>query len=442
MSDNRMTRREANRWLAAAAAGAWGVPLLQARAGTAGQPSRRSGGQPGAPGGQPAPGSEPESILDAVLTRGREHDWTFRTTVNINMLDRRDEHGMPSGRLLEFQQAVVIFPVLYGSGSHEVNTDAVKGEFRINDQTQDSTVDFSDSYQAGARYGRWAMKNMRGSEVELQVEIPMTTWETEFNERLAAQVKWPSTWSPSAQTALSAQTFINPSDATITALLKEWTNGKDPKSIKPVQLAKWLAGKVQELMQVTGHGTTTADNGLIEGIDVREAGLSASEGRGTVHDLACVLCAVYRAAGLPARPVIGWDVSEVKGEDNFLSRKKGGDSALRSWVEFCLYDEEVQKEAWVPVDIHRIRKRSSRMASLDATWKYFGNHDVLDDTMPIAFHYHPPVQGVVTHGSPALYGWFTTPKTQQAEQFVRFTSISTPRRPGDRPPNQRRPRGR
>src|SRR5690606_6753609 len=122
---------------------------------------------------------------------------------------------------------------------------------------------------------------------------------------------------------------INPADRTITDLVKRWTNGKDPKSIKPVELAKWLAGQVQELMQVNGVGITTADNGLIEGIQVRDAGRSAQEGEGTAHDMACVLCAVYRSAGLPARPVIGWDVSEEKGDDNFLSRK-GGDSALRS----------------------------------------------------------------------------------------------------------------
>jgi hypothetical protein len=434
MSDTGMTRREANRWLAAAAAGAWGGALagpyaLAARAG-AGQPKGTSGRQPGQ-------GSEPKSILDEVITHGREHDWTFRSTVNINMLDKRDENGMPVEEFLKFDQAVVIFPVLYGSGSHEVNTDAVKGEFRLNDKPQDSTVEFSDSYQSGARYGRWAMTNKVGREVELQVEIPMMTWETKFDERLAAKLDWPSAWPVAAQTALTAQAFINPADAAITQLVAEWTNGKDPKSIKPVQLAKWLAGNVQQLMQINGTGTTTADNGLIEGIEVRDAGLSAREGEGTVHDLACVLCAVYRAAGLPARPVIGWDVSEAKGDDNFLSRK-GGDSALRSWVEFCLYDEETKKEAWIPVDITRIRNRSSRMRDLDRPWKYFGEHDELDDVMPIAFHYHPPVAGVVAHGSPALYGWFTTPTYQQAEQFVRFTSITTPKRSNDR----RRPQGR
>ncbi len=419
MSNQQMTRREANRWLAAAAAGAWTAPMiLNGRAGAAQPAGRRASG--------------PKSILDEVITPGREHDWTFRSTVNINILDRKDRNGMPAGELLQFTQATVVYPVLYGSASHEVDTDNVKGEFRLNDRTVDSSVEFSDTYQAGARYGRWAMKEGRGREVELQVEIPMTSWETKFNERLAARVEWPTTWSQTAQTALTAQTYINPADRTITELVKEWTNGKDPKSIKPVQLAKWLAGQVQELMQVNGVGFTTADNGLIEGIEVRDAGRSAQEGEGTIHDMTCVLCAVYRAAGLPARPVIGWDVSESKGDDNFLSRKGGGDSALRSWVEFCLYDEDAQKEAWIPVDIYKIRNRSSRMRSMDEKWKYFGEHDELDDVMPIAFHFHPPVAGVVAHGSPVLYGWFTTPTYQQAEQFVRFSSITTPKRANDR----------
>ena len=145
--------------------------------------------------------------------------------------------------------------------------------------------------------------------------------------------------------------------------------------------------------------------------------------------MACVLCAAYRNAGLPARTVIGLDVTESKGQDAILAGK-GKNDRLRSWVEFCLFDESTGKELWVPADPARQRASSNRPPAFDRPWKYFGNNDDLDDVLPLAFQYHPPTT-VIAHGSPCLWGWLTTPELQVAEQSMRWLTATTPVRPED-----------
>ncbi len=59
--------------------------------------------------------------------------------------------------------------------------------------------------------------------------------------------------------------------------------------------------------------------------------------------------------------------------------------AFRSWVEFCLIDEKTQKEVWIPVDVNRQRKKSSRILNNMKSWQFFGTNDELDMVCPFAF---------------------------------------------------------
>src|SRR5438270_324469 len=82
-----------------------------------------------------------------------------------------------------------------------------------------------------------------------------------------------------------------------------------------------------------------------------------------------------------ARTVIGFDVAgrEVK----FLN-KSGKANHIRTWVEFALYDEAKNTINWVPVDVARMRKTTSRPMAIDRTWPYFGTHDELNQVPVIA----------------------------------------------------------
>ena len=82
---------------------------------------------------------------------------------------------------------------------------------------------------------------------------------------------------------------------------------------------------------------------------------------------------------------------------------------------------------FVPVDPVRLRSTSNRAPQIDRPWRFFGTHTELDDLLPFAFQYHPPTT-VVAHGAVAFWGWLTLPASQVADQWLQFTSETTPKR--------------
>lgn len=429
--------------VAPAPAPATPAPTSPAAPGTPGKPAPTPAAPAGQPGATPSivppppvPVPTGPSFLDKVITQGRTRNWTLRPQVHLAAYQTDPQKlGKPGYKELQvirlkFDTAAVVFPVPYGSAGHLCDTESVSGTLLFDDRVVDRDIDFADNYAAGTRLARWEMTSKEGREVDLKIEIPMTCWETVFDEKLAEKAIWPAggVWPGEAASTFGPQIGVDYQEPLIAQTLDKWTGGKDPKSIKPVALAKYLASKVLESTQPSGLGYINARNGELEGFDLQGAARTLELGRGSEHDIACLLCAMYRAAGLPARTVIGYDVRETKGEDSgFLGREKGS-AKLRSWVEFYLFDEAANKGLWVPVDIVRQRKSSSRPPAIDKPWKYFGNNDELDDVMPVAFQYHPPTT-VVAHGSYAFWGWLTTPRLQEGpSQYIRFESMSTPNR--------------
>lgn len=445
MSKNQLSRREAGSIMLAGAAAALGAGA--GRAAAPGQPAKKNKG-PTAPKPPAPPGSDPGVDMKRLLRKGRSRDWTLKAEVNVSAFVEKDGRGMPVVHDLRFASAAVVFPVLRGSASHKVYTREVVGTLKFNDVIADRLEGNSekwakrtnDAYPCGTRLARWELTDRDGRELTLNVDIPMTCWATVFSRADAELVKWPAAWPPLAASTFNdaqglgagpgggALTLIEHTHPLIQGLVATWCDNKDPKTITPVSLAEWLAGNVLELIQPSGAGLNSNRNGLLEGFQLKGAVRTVTEKRGSEHDIACVLAAVYRAAGLPSRIVIGYDVNgEQNLNQNFLTKKADSGKSFRSWVEFCLYDEKSKVEVWVPVDPARQRTVSNRVLNNAKAWQFFGNNNESDGVMPIAFQYHPPAAGLLAHGSPAFWGWFTTPTAQVANQFLRFNAITTPR---------------
>jgi len=375
-----------------------------------------------------------------LIEQTDSHDWLLQATVSVRAYTTFDvKTNMPQRSAFDFTSAAVVFPMIEGSAS-SVNKPPpeLTGKLLLNDRVSDTNPTFlSGDYPCGTRLGKWVMHEWKGEEVELQVTIPATCYQTRYDEEAANQVGWPETWQSVAQSTFKPQFFVDAmpgkdgaqaaSDMEqIKKMISQWTGGKDPKSLPPAKLAKFLAGKVLEMVQISGDGLNYAHTGEVEGFNLQGAAETAKRGRGSEFDAVCLLAAVYRQAGIPCRTVIGWDVGEDKRDKNkkFLARNNGT-KGLRGWVEFALPDVASPGGlAWVPVDIVRMRKDSSRAQPLDRPWKYFGTHDELDGVVPIAFQFHPPTT-VVAHGSPALWGWLVTPKPpERVIQAVRFEAIT------------------
>ncbi|MFI4898552.1 MAG: transglutaminase-like domain-containing protein, partial [Phycisphaerales bacterium JB059] len=377
---------------------------------TAGVPARaQQGATPAAAAAtQPAASKAPAppEVNGPYMRLVKRREWTIRAQIMLQLesnfvlgIDGND------GSRFRFDGMSMIFPVLRSSASSFWRPNTFKGTLYVANREVDTTATLIGPYHAGAVYARYDAGPGVSQVVRLIHTHQVTSWDTVFNELEALKVPWPTgDWPDEARSTFGAQAFVNPRqdpEPAIAQLVHHWTDGKDPKSISPVLLAKWFAGKVQEHVQLIGDGVNRAyeigGGGAVEGVELQGAERTALLGKGSTHDMVCLLAAVYRAAGLPARTVIGVD------EDPERKSRE-----VRSWVEFCLYDEAKDTITWVPVDIARLRARSSRMLPLDRPWEYFGTHDELHRVAPFAFHFIPPVD-VRSYNSPAFYGWRQIP---------------------------------
>lgn len=404
---------------------------------------------------------EPTPFLKLRNTK----NWTLKTEVLIQSYQDAPRGPTDERELttitLDFTSATIVFPVLVSTASSSTTmteteqgeVPALVGEVRVNDRAVPQDMAFvshgidgrllpSNTWRAQwliANPDHSAFKNVR--QFDLQFELPVECSETSFDERRASAVKWPTgEWPEEAQVALEPQAYVeyDPSvrNGTYTtkemdALFDQWFEGNDPKKLRPVVLAKWIAGNLAQTVQPTGNGLKTdRRTSQIAGFDLQAPPTTLSTGRGSAFDMTNVLVAMYRRVGIPARVVIGYDVGAAKGGRTIYD-KDDGNPELRVWAEFCLYDEENLTLGWIPVDVVAMRERSSRMPPnfLARPAKYFGTHDDLEEVVPIAHHYAPAKTSTWFYEYPAFWGWFVQPRPPVAgSQSIRFSANRTAQR--------------
>ena len=354
-----------------------------------------------------------------------------------------------------FNQVAVVFPLLLETGSSRVPTadtaagpaPELSGYLEIDDERVDATPEvIRQTYHSGSKLVFWRPERgeYHAKQIEMHFEQQTECWGVRFDEEKASKVvDWPTgPWPDAAASTLDQPQFYidrgpdahgrdgNYDMSSIDALIEKWTGGNDPRSIKPVVLAKWLAGSLAQEFQPAGTELIVGPIGF-EGFRLKGAPGAAFDMRGSEFDMVCLLAAVYRRAGLPARTVIGYDAAAAKGKRDYFN-KKAGDTAIRAWVEFCLYDESTDSAGWVPVDIVQMRKKHSRLPSnwLNRKLAYFGDNDDLDGVVPIAFGFHPETS-VSAFNFPALWGMTMSPALPGiAEQGLRIQITRTAKRSG------------
>ncbi len=394
--------------------------------------AKQAAAQKAQPAAAPAPTAP---IADQVLKHDRPITWKITATVDIDAgsetayLKGGQRQEVPRG--FNLASAALVFPALRRTASSQIawsapNQEILAGKLSWNEKPTDARLAVQDGYAAGARLARFEIRDVQGVKASLALDWQVDCFDTLFDEDLAATIPWPNGWPPVAQSALAPQLFIEHESPEIRELVKKWTDGADPKTIKPVELAKFLAARVMDLYVPIGTGLIANPSGSLMGFDLRGARAMASDGRGSPHDLVCLLVAVYRAAGLPARVVIGIDT----GRNTREGLTRNATSSLRSWAEFCLVDPFDKKEIWIPIDIARLRRNNTKAPDLDRPWKYLGTHDELSEVVPVAFQFHPPT--TVQARAPMFWGWTTNPPVAQLEQSFRWNLFRAPRRSNER----------
>ncbi|MEM1185499.1 MAG: transglutaminase-like domain-containing protein [Planctomycetota bacterium] len=365
------------------------------------------------------------------LSYSHGRDWTLNTVVRIRSAQETSEQHVQIVTW-NFQTVAIIFPLMEQTSSSNLDIETAAGELSFNDVEVSDEFTVISGYHSGQKYAKFDATNIVTREMELEIEYLARSFRTEFDEAKAQAIAWPmGEWPEGIAETLEPAPFIESYNnragniGELDNLLRQWTNGRDPKKVPPLTLAKWFAGRVVEHVQPTSDGLNRGRRYLgFEGFKVQGAPETARTRKGSPFDTVALLAAMYKRAGLPARVVIGYLDPD---DDDPDEADEHGASRLRAYVEFFLYDEPNERGGWIPVDVVRMREKSSRAPTdLTKPWRYFGTHDELDRFIPMSFHFHPPTT-VQAYGSPAMWGWLVTPVTPQAAyQYLNFNAYRTP----------------
>lgn len=405
---------------------------------------------PNNPGMRPTAGSQYEIEFPGPYLK-RQQSRTLRLSTRIDIVAWKERYP-PAGYpprydTFDFDSLVVVFPLLDETAHARTLRNSWEGRLRLDGAVGDDTVSVLGGYPLGTRLVRLECGPGSAREVTLELQYDVQVFRHIFDEQGALRVPWPrGDWPEALKSALERQFYIDhaidpatgadtpydmqPVDDALARYLSE-QRLNTPRDVNPAALAKILLGKVAAEIQPSGDGLSYNTVGLVEGIHLQGPPVTLAQRRGSEHDMAVLLTALYRKAGLPARLVIG--VQRGQGGLGAPSRSR---TRLRTWVEFALLEEPAQAGGramlnWIPVDPAGLRRSSSRPPPLERPWKHFGVLEDADETVPFAFHFHPPTS-VASYGSPGFWGWMMSPTLPQtARQSISFQMVVAPVRGGD-----------
>ncbi len=359
----------------------------------------------------------------------------------------------------DIDSMVVVLPTITTTGNAIGSTGSVRGQLFVDGREMDNSATIIGPYQGQAMYARYEAGPTRADGFRVVHKQDIVCYETVYDENLAKQLPWPDAWPPDADSTFQPQQLISEvrssydNEGPVNELLKHWTNGEDPKKIPPADLAKYLTKCVWDHVRLVrgvmsrlpsdegvvvtqGRNTLESIAATNSGYEVQHADKTALSGEGSENDMPVLLTAVMRAAGLPARLVIGY--REESEDEQDLSNS----DRYRTWVEFALFDPAANdgkgQLIWIPVDIVELKQSSSRSRNLNRPWKYFGTNDELDTLVPVSHHFHPPTT-VRSYTVPALYGWTTEPAPPELASQSFFMNISATAQRGDDNRQQQQP---
>jgi hypothetical protein len=222
--------------------------------------------------------------------------------------------------------------------------------------------------------------SFRGSSIRWSVAWRVQSWSCRVDEGLLARATWPREWPEEVRSALEPQKGIESDQPFAKAIVGQALGDRLR------QTAPWFAAKeilrtcVVGFRSVSTNGLERRAQGRVIGLKMDGARIAVERGGGTTHDLVAACVAALRAAGLPARPVVGI-VEEDNDDRRSRDRRR---TVLASWGEVFIPDC-----GWVPFDPNRLRGAAVRQLRVQDAWPGVGTWRDLNDRVPIAWCFAP-----------------------------------------------------
>ncbi len=372
-----------------------------------------------------APPSGRPPVGPLQRTEPRVYDFTFDVTLTTlfqyNALDQRSYN---------LADAPIVMPVIFRGSYSAVAADSLRARMWLGpgeDTTLSQRTRLDDGFPFHTQLAVLPVPAFRGKTLRWQLGYRVQVWSSRMtNEAAAASIPWPREWPAEVRDGLTPQKFIESDNAVFAETVQRVSNGQ-LRMVPPYLAAKDLVRHCINEIRLSGDGVNRGNVGVLRGLEMSGAlaTVSSPSPIGSPHDLVCVCVAILRAAGIPARPVIG--VEKLSDRDRL---KKRGNTKNRpefvSWAEFYLPDV-----GWIPFDPVAMRGKGVRSLNVRRPWPEFGTMKGLNRRIPLAYHFIPPAS-VETPQNPAVWGWDPRPGGDpSSEQQIRFTVLSRGRGQGE-----------
>jgi transglutaminase-like putative cysteine protease len=348
----------------------------------------------------------------------RVYDVKFEVTINSSMPYGQNDPRNPQhpdvprqrwGDDFELADAPIVMPIIPYGTFHRTWEDSVRAQMWLGAAPDRGLANRFRIDPGMPHHGLLAVlpiERFVGTRLRWNVEFRMQSFSSRINDAVAAQIPWPREWPKEVADGLRPQLYIE-SDHEIFAQTVERVSEGNLRLVTPYLAAKDLVRYCINELQVTGNGLARGRMGILYGLEVDGALDSAADGMGSPHDLVCVCVAILRAAGIPARPVIG------------LEKNDENEKTLLTWAEFYL-----PQAGWVPFDPAVMRGKGIRHLDVHQPWPEFGTMKDLNQRVPLAYHFIPP-RLVQTPGWPAVWGWDPRPAgAPVSEAWLTFGIVS------------------
>jgi hypothetical protein len=245
--------------------------------------------------------------------------------------------------------------------------------------------------------------------IKFEIGFRTQSWSSALDEARAAQATWPQQWPAECADALKPQLFVESEDPRFKQFVDTVSDGA-LRQVPPHLAAKDLIRATIAALRISGSGLSKVEGGVMQGMALKGAARAMADGTGTPHDLVAACVAVLRAAGIPARVVVGVDRSEVQ----TLS------SGLLSWGEYYLPDS-----GWVPFDPDLMRGSAIARRNVRDAWPSLGTMKDLNRRIILSYSFQAP-GALISHGNPAVYGWDPRPAgtPSSTRQYVNVNTTS------------------
>ncbi|MFO0961498.1 MAG: transglutaminase domain-containing protein [Phycisphaerales bacterium] len=220
----------------------------------------------------------------------------------------------------------------------------------------------------------------RGVGLELHVRSaqPVVNWD------LAAALPWQPV-TTELQPFLEPAPYIETGSPAVQAFVRHWV-GDAPRTQSPWRVALALARGAAARADNSPTGDPIA---ATRGLVVAGAANFASTGKGNVNDAHCLAVAAMRAAGIPARVVIGFEVVAQPG--GFAST-----AVLDCWGEFWIGDA-----GWIPFDCDEMQSDARGNPSAGAKIDGFGAPSGHNRRIAWSWYFDAPFPSAVARRFPA-----------------------------------------